>query len=221
MDSRMAVDDYAIVVGISSYPDISNLQGPENDARHFYEWLVAADGGKLPQNQAKLIRSSDYPAAAGREDAKPIIEDINKAFEGLIEQGMKNHGKTGRRLYIFLAGHGLSPSLEESALLMANASQLFMGYHLPGHFYAQWFVASAFFDEVVLFMDCCRDTYLNVPMYTPPWTPVQTVDAANVNKFYGLATKWSHKSREQDIDGETQGLFTWSLLKALRGGAPD
>lgn len=221
MEYKMAADDYAVVVGIASYPGISNLQGPENDARNFYAWLVAADGGAVPQHQAELICSSRYPVFSKRPEAKPIIEDINTAFELLIEQGMNNHGRTGRRLYIFMAGHGFSPSLEESALLMANAGQLFMGYHIPGHTYAQWFVASALFDEVVLFMDCCRDSYLNVPRYVPPWSPVPSNDASTVKKFYGLATKWSHNSREQIIDGQMQGLFTWSLLKALRGDAPD
>ncbi|HEU5218622.1 MAG TPA: hypothetical protein VFU23_08180, partial [Gemmatimonadales bacterium] len=60
----MARDDWAIVVGIKRYfdPALAGLEGPENDARQFYEWVVSPSGGAVPKAQAKLIVSSDYPA---------------------------------------------------------------------------------------------------------------------------------------------------------------
>ena len=64
----MAIDDYAIAVGITSYPDISNLQGPENDAQHFYEWLVAADGGVFTFGNARF-----YGSAAGYPSFSPCV----------------------------------------------------------------------------------------------------------------------------------------------------
>ncbi len=43
----MAVDDRGIVVGISQYPGIAELKGPEHDAQEFYDWLriVLPDDG--------------------------------------------------------------------------------------------------------------------------------------------------------------------------------
>ncbi len=38
----MAVDDRAIVVGISHYPALGDLAGPENDASAFAEWLKSS-----------------------------------------------------------------------------------------------------------------------------------------------------------------------------------
>ena len=47
----MAFDDYAIVIGISTYPGLTSLEGPGNDVALFMEWLKKKDGGNLhPQN---------------------------------------------------------------------------------------------------------------------------------------------------------------------------
>jgi hypothetical protein len=145
----------------------------------------------------------------------------------MIDKGKSNNGRTGRRLYIFLAGHGCSPGLdlyglEESALFMANAGSGYWGYHIPGRYYALWFIASAFFDEVILLMDCCRDQYSQLRIATPPWDPIPQARAYRVKRLYGFATKWSRKSREKVIDGgEVRGLFSWALLEGLQRGARD
>ncbi len=217
----MAAEDYAVVVGIAHYPDISDLKGPENDARDFHAWLINANGGAVPMDQATLILSSDYPGVPKREDARPIVQDINNKFEHMIEKGMPG-GRTGRRLYIFLAGHGFSPTQDESALLMANAGSVYR-YHIPGRCYAQWFIAAALFDEVVLLMDCCRDDYPFVPIACPPWDPIHAARAYKVRKFFGFATHWTRKSRERPIPpgGVVRGLFSVSLLEGLQGRASD
>ena len=43
----MANDDWAVVVGVRLYPDLGDLDGPENDAQAFYDWLVAPEGGDV------------------------------------------------------------------------------------------------------------------------------------------------------------------------------
>ena len=219
----MAADDYALAVGIARYPGLSNLQGPENDAGRFHEWLVSPCGGDVPENQAFLVLSSHFGPFAQRRDARPIIQDILNHFECMIETGKQRGGRAGRRLYIFMAGHGFSPTLEEAALLMANANMDSMGYHIPSRTYALWFIASALFDEIVLLMDCCRDDYPYTNLALPPWGMIHAARAYKVRHLYGFATKWSRKSRERVIaeGGEIRGLFTWSLLKGLQGGAVD
>ena len=42
----MAADDWAVVVGVRSYPDLGHLDGPENDAQAFYQWVTAPGGGR-------------------------------------------------------------------------------------------------------------------------------------------------------------------------------
>jgi hypothetical protein len=219
--------DYAIVVGINRYPGISSLRGPENDARAFRDWLVSPKGGGLPPDnpkQLQFILSSDYPEPDAPRRAKPTLELVEDAFYELFMAAYR--GKVGRRLYVFLAGHGFAPSfgfapgLDESALLMANAEKQALGYHIPGGVYVDWFRAAAAFDEILLFMDCCRDDYSRTAPHLPPFAEVKRPEAANVRYFYAYATKWSYKAREKEfVPGECRGLFSYALLEGLNGAA--
>ncbi len=49
----MAVDDRGIVVGISQYPGIAELKGPEHDAQEFYDWLTSSKGGDVPPSGSR------------------------------------------------------------------------------------------------------------------------------------------------------------------------
>jgi len=219
----MAADDYAVVVGITKYPGFEDLKGPENDAVSFREWLLSDDGGGLPERQVFLVVSSAYQEEGDPLQAKPQTGQVDPVFDHLIERGMERGGRLGRRLYIFLAGHGFGPDIEDAALFMANAAPLRLGYHIPGRRYARWFQTAAMFEEVVLFMDCCRDDYMNAPVRTPPWPRIHNAAGANVRTFYGFATKWSRKARERPVSegGPVKGLFTRALLTALEKSPPD
>ncbi|HMQ56282.1 MAG TPA: hypothetical protein PKD98_29650, partial [Anaerolineae bacterium] len=131
-------------------------------------------------------------------------------------------GRLGRRLTIYLAGHGFGPDLEEAALLMANASRRRL-YHLPGRRYARWFRTAALFDEIVLVMDCCRDNYPAAPLHVPAWPEVHSAGAGEVAYFYAFATKWSAKARERPVSpgGPVRGLFPRALLEALSQAEAD
>ncbi len=232
----MRQNDYAVVVGIAHYPLFhADLGGPVNDARHFVEWLVTAEdqgGAGIPEEHVTTIvvpvsaPDPNHLKAADGLDPLPVVENILAAFESLREkvQNLHREGGSEERLYIFLAGHGFSVDteqlgIEEPVLLMSNAKQGFWP-HFAGHYCAEWFVKSGLFQEVVLFMDCCRnEPLINFPLSLPSWGT--STSKTRAKKFYGLATKWAQKSREQVIDGMMQGVFTWSLLKALRGDVTD
>lgn len=215
----MAATDRAIVVGVKDYPSLGNLDGPENDARDFETWLLDPAGGAVPPANIKRILSSDFAATANPLDAEPTTVRLERAFDELYDLGNAN-GKAGRRLYVYLAGHGFAPSLEDAALLMANAARGKSGHHISGRTYANWFRQSAFFDEVVLFMDCCRENSARAGVRPSPYDPLSA--AVPAHHLYGFATEWSRASRERPIGagGQIQGLFTIALLAGLRGGAP-
>lgn len=215
----MAVNDRAIVVGVKDYPALGNLDGPENDARDFQQWLLDPQGGDVPAANIKRILSSDFGVTANPLDAEPTTMRLERAFDELYDLGNNNGGKAGHRLYIYLAGHGFAPSLEDAALLMANAARGKSGHHISGKTYANWFRQSAFFDEVVLFMDCCREHSARAGVRPTPYDAL--VVGAPARYLYGFATEWSRASRERPIGagGEVRGLFTTALLAGLRGGA--
>lgn len=219
----MAPNDYAILVGISHYPGLRHLAGPEHDVRHMQEWLTSATGGNVPSENIETLVSSRYPDDTHIHRACPMVDDVNEACEKLILRGADNDGNVGRRLYIFLAGHGIAPDVEEVALLMANARQWALGHHIPGRLYANWFRTEALFEEVILFMDCCRDKRPHVPKNLPPWDTgiYGQTRGVVVRHFYGFATQWSHKAYECPAPTAVKGRFTHVLLEGLQGGARD
>ena len=44
----MAQDDHAVVVGITTYPGFKSLEGSENDAHAFIDWLKDPAKGDVP-----------------------------------------------------------------------------------------------------------------------------------------------------------------------------
>lgn len=215
----MATDDRAVVVGINRYPALGDLEGPENDARAFAEWLKSPQGGDVPDDNVALILSSEYEPAPDPKWAKPTAEAVDMAFVDLVELADERGGKAGRRLYVFMAGHGFAPDLRTAALLMANAAKGRTGYHLPGMLYADWFRQSASFDEVVLFMDCCRERYPRAPLRPPPFDLLSASKPARY--FYGLATEWSRAARERPSGDQVRGFFSEALVAGLSGKARD
>jgi hypothetical protein len=214
----MAANDYALVVGIARYPQLTPLSGPVGDAREFRKWLISPAGGAVPPKQAKLIVSRDSDVKDPMR-APPMLSDVQSELDRLQQLGLNNDGYAGRRLWIYLAGHGVAPTARDAALLMANAN-LQRLYHLPAGPYVNWFLTTAMFDEVAVIADCCRD-YMGgrLPPFFMPW-PDMASPGADVHYFIAFATKWSRKARERAIDGdgEIRGLFTYALLEGLKQG---
>jgi hypothetical protein len=234
----MQDEDYAIVVGLQTYPGLNGngqpaLSGPVNDANAFYDWLISKDGGDVDPNKIQRIRSSDFPAPAGPIfKTKPRADDIEDAFNNLkdISDANKNANKPrriGRRLYVYMAGHGVvqqnlnvnEPPKKEAALLMANVELNNIGNsYVYAAYSTSWFCNNRCFDEVFLFMDCCKELALLLgqnyflPNTGSPDTGVRCLM---------FATKASRLAREQMMDDENRvrGVFTKTLLMGLEGGA--
>jgi hypothetical protein len=215
----MGAKDYAIVVGISRYPDLGNLDGPDADANDFRTWLLDAKGGNVPSANVSCLLSSEYPPPANARQAQPRSADLTDAFDALVDKVGDNNGEIGDRLYLYFAGHGFAPTAEDVALLMANAAKKMTGYHIPSRKYAMWFRQAAYFKEVVLFMDCCREAFQLAPAVPVPYPVVNGPKLAK--GYFGFATEWSRAAREGPWgeNGTTRGLFTLALLTALRGSA--
>lgn len=228
----MAKDDWAIVVGIKSYfdPDLAGLQGPETDATEFHRWVVAADGGAVPAGQATLIRSSDYhPPFTSEASAMPTADAIKVAFDHLRSMADENEGKglgrvVGRRLYLFFAGHGFAPAHRDdlTALLTAEASIATARLsHVVGPYMADIFWRAKFFEETLLFMDCCREVMECTQLYMP-YEEERPTDFHKGRRFYAFGARVAKTSREWKMgDGEFHGVFTKTLLDALRSTGYD
>jgi hypothetical protein len=215
---KLASDDYAVVAGINDYPAFTSLQGPVADAKEFRQWLLTE--AYVPHDQIALITSPSPPLA----DPTPTLVQVSGAFEALANKAAyKASFHLGRRLYIFLSGHGIlptrsgAPSFNETALLMANAGPITLGNHLGGLSYAEWFRAPGVFDEVLLFVDCCRDLKDAVALMPPTMTPLDPQRAPG-KSFYAAATQLASPSFEKPLGTPTRvrGVFSYALMQALR-----
>lgn len=232
--------DHAIVVGISRYGSLRpELEGPERDANAIANWLISPDGGALPPGNVRTILSSKYAAVNAalsddhRYEYEPTLIRATSEFGRLMGLTVRNSGvapRVGRRLYIYLSGHGLTPeidpvtSTQQSALAMANCVEGEFYEYLPGLMYAEWFRASHSFDEILLFMDCCRDDRPEVRMTMSINTKIVEGGRPNtVRTFYAWATQWDSRAFEMPLGdpAETRGVFTFALLEALREATPD
>jgi hypothetical protein len=224
--TRLAHEDWAVAVGIGDYSKFEVLQGPSLDAAEFCGWLVAGDGGRVPNDQVRLIRSTDYTTSADIHDARPTVSDVQNEFAWLADMAMESnytkYYRVGRRLYIFLSGHGIfptrtaMPNYDETGLLMANARPFAMGMHIAGRAYADWFWAIGAFDEVILLMDCCR-TMENAPPMPAPFTVLQPKRKKLGRRLYIAATRLNTESWEQPFAGSPvkRGVFARALMEAL------
>jgi hypothetical protein len=218
----MANEDHAIVIGIQGYPELPPvLQGPENDAKEFYEWVTTIGGVARTKEYARLILTSDFqPPATAAINAQPTTQALLSEFDRLESLGEQNQGRVGRRLYLYLSGHGFGQDLYTAALLMANATQRRTRYHIPGRQWADYFYTLGLFDEVLLFMDCCRERYATATLNGPGTNPA-AVAAGTRRRFYGFGAKHGRLAVERVIDGRMRGVFTTTLLRALGGGASE
>jgi len=225
-------NDWAIVVGITSYfdPDLAGLHGAENDAQEFYDWVIASDGGAVPEGQRILILSKTFdPPFAHRDFAMPTVLAVKEAFDHLLAVAGENETKglgrvVGRRLYLFLAGHGFAPNhrIDQTALLTAEASiadaQL---THILGPYMADHFRRARFFEEILLFMDCCRELMECAQLYEP--YEIETASGFDkVRRLYAYGARVAKDSREwQMADGVVHGVFTRTLVEALKSTGYD
>ena len=217
---------YAVVVGISRYPGVSNLAAPVQDACDFGDWLVTSGG--VPQENLRLLTSPDLGVPFARPfDGRPVkrevdyeLDSVNKAARGAIGYDAEKWGRS--RLYLYVAGHGIMPNGGETALLLADAeSGRYENLELSS--YVSWYRKAGLFSEVVVFADCCRNWLPQVPKSIVPFDEPPE-PGSRVFSLVGYAASPgdpAYENVEESIaPDERRGYFTTWLLKGLRGAAP-
>lgn len=210
---------HAILFAITSYPGLTNLEGPENDVDEFKKWLLETDGGNVDTANIKVIKSSDFPVVTDPYKAQPADVAFRAALQELLFNTDRSFkGKVGERLYLFFAGHGFaSRQLNDAALYSANATRNDPD-HIAGKRYTARIVNSAAFEEVVLIMDCCRDVDLFDSIRDPSMKiPDRQALAADVRLLEAYAAGRGQQAREvPGPDGKVRGIFTHAVVDALR-----
>lgn len=228
--------DHAVVIGIKDYGSLKPpLSGPVLDAEAFANWLKSPNGGDLLAVNVRQVLSTTFDNST-QSDAlgfKPDLTAMRRPLWELMALTKNQFGKkaplVGRRLYLYFSGHGITPRVDpitgtnQSGLLAANCVEDVNYDAIAGYAYAEWFRLSHAFDEILLFMDCCRTDRPDIapaPITTPI---VQGGTPDDVRVFYAWATGWDSRAFEQPLGNpaQTRGVFTFALLDALENALPD
>jgi Caspase domain len=213
--------DFAVVVGIARYPQLSaegvavDLDGPDNDALAVRDWLVDPNGGMLQPANVRLVRSADFDPI-DPNDPEPAKARIERELSWVEQQTAQ---AAGNRLYLYFSGHGFSPVLEEGALFTAEASQTYPQY-VYAHAWLRWFRRAQRFRETVLWMDSCMNYEQSIPVNEVLMRPKIGTGVPGP-AFMALAAQTKNALEHTMSDGKVHGVFTWTLLQGLRGGAAD
>lgn len=218
----MAENDYAILVGISRYRDsgkFPTLEGPLNDVERIQEWLVSPLGGAVPVGQ---VFSLSTPKSAIPGEWIPNRESFAKHFNAIaLDPATGDFVRREGRLYLYFSGHGFSRLTDQAtraALYSADNMGMFQS-NLAGTLYAEAAKRARLFREVVLIMDCCRDTESNVEYSPPDLNLFEHANTEGVRVFSMYAAPKRGKAQERELpgsNGKVVGLMTNAFLRALQ-----
>lgn len=221
--------DYAIVVGIDDYPRYGakgrNLKGAVRDAKRMHDWLLDTDtGGGLDPHHCKLITSHGDPMAMTQMTVDLTLDELWKKARDT---------EGGRRLYFFFSGHGQSvvgpdAVTYDQSLCLPQWSQTMPHAALNANSYPNVVQTCMPFEEIVMFLDCCRVPSVKVraiPSTLGCSSPLDGFDTVNKMLFFAAEPMRrafeGEVGAEDDADdpGEVHGYFTTALLEALKMGS--
>lgn len=200
--------DFAVIVGVEHYPYFRSLSGAVNDARNFHRWLCDRKGGALKKRHAKLILSN---LARGT----PVQDEIDREILSVLRAAYALGG--ARRLYFYFSGHGAMSGHRRDndvALLLTRWSSSLARLALSTNSYSNELCGTGLFEELAVFVDCCRGLSVPVvgvpPTITGPWE-----FGGSTRKFIACATEAGQLAFEWRDSGTWHGIFTQSLIALL------
>lgn len=215
---------YAVVIGLNSYSNgISKLKGAASDAARFRDWLISQDerGGRLNPDNV-------FPFIDGETPQVDYFAIRKKLGDVIAYDCIRNNETSLRdRLYIYMAGHGITA--EDTGYLLSDLTAFLplesQSQDFTPHFWVYNISSMSsrigYYKEIILIMDCCR----NVPGtngIVPFWVETMQNELLNSNEYPYIhtlfATQLHLKTREFELrPGEYAGVFTDSLLRGLLG----
>jgi hypothetical protein len=224
----MTDPDWALVVGIAKYPTFGNTSAEPNDLRGPINDAVAvADVLKnvLGVQNITLLTSDKNNGTDWADPPRPVVDDIDRWFMKIIRQSDANvaagkEPKVGRRLYVYLSGHGLAPEKSKRALVSSDALAKTYVKHFLATTWHDRLINSRFFAEYVLFMDCCTQARVTLIPSDPPFE-LKPILVPQPPQVVGCAAKFGEMAVELPLgpNGEFHGVFTFELVRGLRGAA--
>jgi hypothetical protein len=218
--------DHAVVIGIRRYADvaagwISTLKGPDNDAAAISAWLRDPAGGGLPDDNVHELLSAKAPDPFADGRAEPHQRMVMTILDSIAELPKNAFGGqwAGRRLYIYISGHGWANRRDEAALVTAEASAA-SPLNVLVTSWIELMMQTAPFQELVFWGDTCA-TRTPLTRLFPCTLPGRfSMNSSTVRVFSAYAAPVGLVAVENEMpDGKWHGAFTYALLQGLRGAA--
>ncbi len=225
--------NYAVVIGIDHY-EKKPLAAAVSDAKEFAKYLFSKKLVPASDNTINKFKD-DHPEInidkalqdnSGADNLKLLISDANnqiadnrdidKVIDEVI-QDAKKHRQEKNRLYFYFAGHGIGVTYDKTALCLRYWPN-WINHCISSLDYKAWFINKGVFDEILIFLDCCRDydQNINADSPAPDWqTPI---GEKSPKILICNATMYGKLSYEIGSD-KKRGAFTSFLIQALNGDA--
>lgn len=211
---------WAVIVGVSKYSDsrIPAIRYPSNDANAFYEWATSPEGGKYAPSRVKLLL-----------DGNASCQNIRNALFTWLKQPLAEDVIT-----IYFAGHGSpeSPDAPDNLFLLPHDARY---DDIASTAFPMWDIETALkryikARKVIVIADACHSGGVGQSFdiarranrglkVNPISTSIQNLSEVGDGVCVISASDDKQLSRESEDWGGGHGVFTYFLLKGLRGGA--
>jgi hypothetical protein len=210
----------AIIIGINQYidNDIPELKGAENDARELYEILSNPKFGNFEIPQENFLLGKD----AKRES---IVRSLSNVFYKTEEYDL---------VLFYFSGHGFVDNYSDGYVApydMIRGDPIVFGINMLD--LKNMIVRSINKKNTLMIMDCCNSgvtTNNDKSIVTSPNSERKSIyenyleEIESEGKIVLAATEADTKAKEKEYTHpngiqHTHGVFTYSLLEALKGSA--
>ena len=220
-EAKALTSDYqkfALVIGIRGYPNFpegERLSYADSDAQKFRDFILTAAGGSFPQENVRLLLNGDAKRAAIFREVEWLSDRVKTVSEAVV--------------YVFFAGHGVTDGKGRAFLMPFEAAKT--NPQSSGGIRANDFIRelkeSISARHLVVFIDACHagaaistgGTARGGPNVTSEFTKAWEDNYSATEAIeMGFLSASSNQSSFED-DSLKQGLFTYCLLKGLKGAA--
>jgi len=213
-DKVPSADKYAVIVGIAHYADtsggVTSLQFADRDAKDFQEFLLSPDGGSFPKDHVRMLLNEDATA-----------QNVRSALFTFLTKAQPQD-----QVVLYVAGHGApDPNDPRNLYLLTYDTKLdYMG----GTAFPMWQLQDVFTrvlkaKRVITFADTCHSYGFSGERRGKKSNNLvnqYVAKAANdSDRAVITASDISQLSYESDKWGGGHGVFTFFLLKGLKGEA--
>lgn len=202
----------AVVVGISNYQNIPDLEFADRDAEALAAYLQSKAGGEVPGENIRLL----------------LNEEATQMHFAMALDWLQEESQKGDRAYIYFSGHGdveKKTARQRGFLLNYNAPST--TYMAGGAFpivFLQDIISELSMEkgvEVILIADACRSGKLAGDAIDGNHLTAERLAEKYANEIKIMSCQKQEASQEGPQWGGGRGAFSYHLIEGLIGMADD